>query len=109
MHSPPALARQRLMKHVAREKKAVPVDPLTTGQYAARGSFGGNTGSLFEEEVETKSLAGKILPWAGWALAAGMAALAVNLHLENVQIAKNAVSVQDRAAQTQVAARRRIC
>lgn len=75
MHSPPALARQRLMKHVAREKKAVPVDPLASGQYAARGSFGGGTVSLFEEEVQTKSIAGRILPWAGWALAAGMAAL----------------------------------
>jgi hypothetical protein len=98
MHSPPALARQRLMKHVAREKKAVPVDPLA-GQYAPRANV-----SLFEEEVAKRSLASRILPWAGWALAAGMAALAVNLHLENVQTAKSAVEAEVRAARTQEAA-----
>ena len=74
MHSPPALARQRLMKGVAREKKAVPVDPLA-GSYAPRGTV-----SLFEEEVAKRSFASKVLPWAGWALAAGMAALSVTMY-----------------------------
>ncbi len=36
MHSPPALARQRLMKHVAREKKAIPIDSLQAGAFAPR-------------------------------------------------------------------------
>jgi len=86
MHSPPALARQRLMKHVAREKKAVAVDPLAAGQYAPRGNFGDGAGSLFEEEFETKSLAGKILPWAGWALAAGMAALSFTQYQQKTEM-----------------------
>jgi len=80
MHSPPALARQRLMKHVAREKKAVPVDPMA-GSYAPRGIL-----SLVEDEVPRKSLAAKILPWAGWALAAGMAALAVTQYQQKTEM-----------------------
>ncbi len=76
MHSPPALARQRLMKHVAREKKAVVVDPVV-GSYAPRGTV-----SLFEEEVAQPSLVAKVLPWAGWALAAGMAGLS---YMQNQQ------------------------
>ncbi len=100
MHSPPALARQRLMKHVAREKKAVPVDPLTSGQYAARGSFGGNTGSLFEEEVETKSLAAKILPWAGWALAAGLGALSFIQYQQKTAMQSTLAANQSEMAKT---------
>ena len=101
MHNPPAMARQRLMKHVAREKKAVPVDPLTSGQYAPRGGFAAQgSGSLFEEEVQTKSLAGRILPWAGWALAAGMAALSFTQYQQKTEINSTLISRQAELART---------
>ena len=100
MHSPPALARQRLMKHVAREKKAVPVDPLASGQYAPRGSFGAGTTSLFEEEVESKSLAGKILPWVGWALAAGLGGLSFVQYQQKTEIRSTLAANQAETAKT---------
>ena len=98
MHSPPALARQRLMKHVAREKKALPVDPLA-GAYAPRATV-----SLFEEEVSKRSLASRILPWAGWALAAGMAALSVNLYMQRTQLDRSVIAAQEKVARTQASA-----
>ena len=98
MHSPPALARQRLMKHVAREKKAVPVDALS-GSYAPRGAFAG-AGSLFEEEAPQKSLAAKILPWAGWALAAGMAALSFTQYQQKTEMKSRLAANQATMAQT---------
>ncbi|SNS97632.1 Anti-sigma-K factor RskA [Granulicella rosea] len=75
MHSPPALARQRLMKHVAREKKPVPIDrfaPVAT--YAPRES------TLLDDEPVKKSAAARVLPWVGWAVAAGLAVEASSLY-----------------------------
>jgi hypothetical protein len=101
MHSPPALARQRLMKHVSREKKVLPPDPLAgfAGSYAPRANV-----SLFEEEVAKRSVASRILPWAGWALAAGMAALSVNLYTQKNDAIKQVVAANDTAARTEVKA-----
>jgi hypothetical protein len=100
MHSPPALARERLMKQVAREKKAVPVEralspapaPLqrpsrqpsifTTPEPPALGNRLGS-GRYLEEEAKPKSnLAVKIFPWIGWAAAAGLAVAVGNLYHE---------------------------
>jgi Anti-sigma-K factor rskA len=66
MHSPPALARQRLMKHVAREKKAIPIDAVPQGTYAPRAS------TLFAEEPVKKSTTAHVMAWTGWAVAAGL-------------------------------------
>ena len=77
MHSPPALARQRLMKHVAREKKAVPIDSMQAGVYAPRAS------TLFAEEPVKKSSTAKVLAWTGWAIAAGLLVAAGVLYQQN--------------------------
>jgi len=98
MHSPPALARQRLMKHVAREKKAAPPDPLA-GTYAPRG-----TGHLFEEEIVSRSIASRVLPWAGWALAAGMAALSVSMYQQQGRLKSNLAAGQAQLKETQKSA-----
>ncbi len=100
IHSPPALARERLMKQVAREKKAVPVEraPVATVPLARPNrqasiftspeptSLGSRLGSgryLDEEEPKPKpNLAAKIFPWIGWAVAAGLAVAAGNLYHE---------------------------
>jgi anti-sigma-K factor RskA len=100
MHSPPALVRERLMKQVAREKKTVPIDrpapvetrvPETTGRVGsifgeslARPNAGAEEGYgnerglgrgayLTEEETPKRGVMGKVLPWVGWAVAAGLA------------------------------------
>jgi anti-sigma-K factor RskA len=104
MHSPPALARQRLMKHVAREKKAVPVDPLAAhaGTYAPRANV-----ALFEEEVARRSVAARVLPWVGWALAASLGAFAFvqyqhQDHLKS-QLAANTAQLRQTQSQAELA------
>ena len=101
MHSPPALVRERLMKQVAREKKTIPIEraavvetraaeaparvgtlfgesmaPRTTA--SAEDVYGNERGLgrgayLTEEDTPKRGFAGKVLPWVGWAVAAGLA------------------------------------
>ena len=95
MHSPPAQARDRLMKQAAREKKAVPIDrasesaarvsppsgangPATEGYTGGRGLGSGT--SLPDEEPAKKGAAARVFPWVGWAVAAGLAVAAGNLY-----------------------------
>ena len=104
MHSPPALARQRLMKHVAREKKAVPVDTMAalSGTYAPRANV-----LSFEDEVIKRSVASRVLPWVGWALAASLGAFSVVQYQEQEHLrstlAANASQLKQTEAQAAVA------
>ncbi len=77
MYAPPVQARQRLMKHVAREKKVIPID-VASGAGAARSA-------LLNDSPARKSVAAKVLPWAGWALAAGMVLPVFNFYRERQQ------------------------
>jgi hypothetical protein len=102
MHAAPALARQRLMKHVAREKKVLPPDPLAnfqTGAYAPRPNV-----SLFEEQVARRSAASRVLPWVGWALAAGIGAFSATLYLQNDRLKDTVALSQAQLRQTRATA-----
>jgi hypothetical protein len=101
MHTPPALARQRLMKHVAREKKVLPPDPLANlqGAYAPRANV-----SLFEEQVARRSAASRVLPWVGWALAAGIGAFSATLYLQNDHLKDTVALSQAQLRQTRLTA-----
>ena len=97
MHSPPALARQRLMKHVAREKKAIPAHLLPQQEastYTPRPV-------LAFEDAPKKSVIARTLPWLGWALAAGLAVAFVNLHQQEEHL--RTVAMQDHTSLTQSA------
>jgi hypothetical protein len=105
MHAPPALAKQRLMKHVAREKKAVPVSPLDRyappeDAYAPRGA----ASSLLDDEPVPPTFVEKAMPWAGWLLAAGIAAFAIMLLQQNSELKTTVASVRAQDAKTQSAA-----
>ena len=93
MHSPPALARQRLMKHVAREKKAVPQDPYPAPEQA--GTYAPRTPISILDAPAKKSVAARVLPWVGWAIAAGMAVEVANLHQQGEHL--RAVAAEDHA------------
>jgi Anti-sigma-K factor rskA len=93
LHSPPAQARERLMKEVAREKKTVPIDrPIEAETRASE--VPGRPGSIFtesgalvpsyltEEIAPKRGTASKVLPWIGWAVAAGLAVTTGNLYHE---------------------------
>jgi len=78
MHSPPALARQRLMQQVAREKKVIPIERAAVQAPVYQNQAQDDDEddelpmrTLFEEE--RKSPGARILPWIGWAIAAGLA------------------------------------
>jgi Anti-sigma-K factor rskA len=122
MHSPPSQARERLMKQVAREKKAIPIDrPAAPEARAAGTETTVRDGSIFADavargngpvnEVERngrglgsgdylteddqlkRSPAGKVLPWIGWAVAAGLAVAAGDLYHERDSL-RGAVTTQ---------------
>jgi hypothetical protein len=113
VHSPPAQARERLMRQVAREKKAIPIDrPAVAEVGAAEPATAGRAGSTFanapanataggsgasdegqrnergvgsgdyltEDDQPKRGVAGKVLPWIGWAVAAGLAVAAGDLY-----------------------------
>jgi anti-sigma-K factor RskA len=103
LHSPPAQARERLLKQIGREKQAVPINrpvaaeeptnrvgsvhgsasdstPESFGQLMGRGL--GSSSYLTEDEPPKRSVAAKVFPWVGWALAAGLAVAAGDLYHE---------------------------
>jgi hypothetical protein len=95
MHTPPDEARQRLLKSVAREKKAIPIDQAPAGAYAPRVAQ-----TLLEEEPAKKSAAAKI----GWAVAAGMAFEVGNLYTQRDHLMNTVAAERTQMTQTQVSA-----
>jgi Anti-sigma-K factor rskA len=126
MHSPPALTRERLMKQVAREKKAIPIDRAEApGTQGGALEMKGRAGSVFSEpaaesvadsseayyksvkgivgkdylaEAETgpRGVVGKVLPWVGWAVAAGLAVVTGNLYHERGDLRSVAATLASR-------------
>ncbi len=97
MHSPPALARQRVMKHVAREKKVVPIDRTPAVDYAPRTR-------LVDEEPAPRSTGARILPWLGWAIAAGVAIEAGFLYQQKDRLEHSVETQRAQLAQTMTSA-----
>jgi anti-sigma-K factor RskA len=105
MQPPPALTRERLLKQIAKEKKTVPIDrpaavPERGNRVATASGSGDKIGaaaegsaitphrglegdaSLTEENLPKRSLAGRVFPWVGWAVAAGLAVTTGDLYHE---------------------------
>lgn len=88
LHAPPAQARDRLMKQVAREKKPVAIDRAaeihaTHEEAAPLSSYGRGLGRgehLPEDNAPRRRGGARVLPWLGWAAAAGLAFTAGNLY-----------------------------
>ena len=88
VHSPPAQVRERLMKQVAREKKAVPIErPAVAEAAVPPGTIFTESGAIVpsyvtEEIAPKRGIGSRVLPWVGWALAAGLALTAGKLYYE---------------------------
>ncbi len=97
LHPASGLTKERLMKQVAREKKAVPIDrpalaengSSASGEADERDGYGrlqgrgyGRGSYLTEDDLPKRSVAAKVFPWIGWAVAAGLAVAAGNLYHE---------------------------
>lgn len=94
MHAPPAEARQRLMKHVNLEQKAVPMDREPTESLATRRPIG------LSESAPQRGVVSRVLPWVGWAVAAGMIFEAGSLYQQREQLKNTIVADQVELAQT---------
>jgi anti-sigma-K factor RskA len=110
LHSPPVQVRERLMKQVAREKKAVPIDrPAVAETRPAEapvrpGSIFTESGMLVpsyvtEEIAPQRGFGGRVLPWVGWALAAGMAVTTGVLYRERAALRSAVVAQAGRVDQ----------
>ena len=81
-HDPPAASRQRLMKHLAREPKAVPLELSAVGAFTPR----------VDPVVPAKVIpiergaASRVLPWIGWAIAAGLGFETATLYQQRQQL-----------------------
>jgi len=80
MHSPPAMARERLMRRVAKEKKVVPIERTATPSVEdSEPVLAPRSNRMFEmesfEDTPRKHSAG-FGSWAGWAIAAGVTVVA---------------------------------
>ena len=113
LHSPPALARERLMQQVAREKKVVPITRAPVTESSARPITGSLPGfqpgfqqgaessflRSYEEPVEVpRSSASKVLPWAGWAIAAGLAVTTASFYHDRESLKVTVASEAGRMA-----------
>jgi anti-sigma-K factor RskA len=110
LHSPPSQVRERLMKQVAREKKAVPVDrpavaETRVAEAAVRpGTIFTESGAIVpsyvtEEIAPKRGTASRVLPWVGWALAAGLAVTTGVLYRERGALRSAAVAEAGRIDQ----------
>ena len=78
MHTPPALARERLLRRVAQEKRIVPVEkPVLAIAQAANAEpvLAGRRGGVldFDPHHAERSPFHGLVTWGGWAIAAGFA------------------------------------
>jgi len=79
MHSPPALARERLMRRVAKEKKVVPIERPQPVSIAGEEPVLAPRRGMFDTETyeePRRSRGAGFVTWSGWAIAAGVAVVA---------------------------------
>lgn len=98
LHSPPAQARERLLRRVAKEKKLVPVERVEkqASPVSDEPVLMPRGGRIFQMEEETRQARGGIgfLTWAGWAVAAGLA-VGAGFEFHQRQILQESVSAQN--------------
>jgi len=125
-HTPPALCRQRLLKQIARGKKsqsaihsvadrataqhAIATDPILAPEPAAERLSAIRDDSYTpspeaslpfrssQEEEPQRNILTRLLPWAGWALAAGLAASTFSLWHKSETLQQTATTANAKAA-----------
>lgn len=101
MHEPAVGAKQRLMKQIGKERKEIvpsPLDRYTSGMMAAYAPR--ETSFLVEDEPIRKKIAERVLPWIGWAVAAGVGFLAVSEHQKTADLMQTIATDRVQFSQT---------
>jgi len=95
LEAPPELARQRLLKQVAREKKVVAAAQPQSAPQPALASFGRSGSVLSMEDAPARRSAGRaIAVWSGWAVAAALA-VAVTFFYRDRKTMRDNLVVED--------------
>ena len=105
MAAPPASARQRLLKGMAKEKKFVA--PQELQQQVPVASIAATVPTehpAVSVMPKARRPVAELLPFAGWLIAAGLAAFAVIEHQQNFQMEKTIGSVRAQEVQTKMSA-----
>ena len=90
MHAPEPQVRDRFLKQIASEKKAVPID-LADGNTP-------RVAVVAKPEPIRRSTAATVLPWVGWAIAAGLALEAGNLYQQRQHLYQEREHLQETVA-----------
>jgi hypothetical protein len=98
LHEAPALARQRLMKHVARERKVVPTAESEPSVSEPRAT------PVLLTLPGRRNPVSRALPWLGWALAAGLATEVFLVHNHEVELQGTVARQTSQLGTTQTAA-----
>lgn len=98
MHAPPSTARERLIRHVAREKKVVPMERATETDPTPAAPY------LVDAYPARRSLASRVLPWVGWAVAAGIAVEAGFLFQQKERLVRTAAEQRAQLARSRTSA-----
>jgi anti-sigma-K factor RskA len=93
MHTPPAAARERLMRRVAKEKKLIPIDRSAVPEPVLISR--GNRDIGLDASPAPRATAVGWFGWMGWAAAAGIAVFA-GLQFHSRQGLQQAIGVQNR-------------
>jgi len=108
MHSPPALARERLMRRVAKEKKVVPIErpqaaAVTATAHHDEPVMAPRRGTMFDTEtyeMPRRNRAAGVAAWSGWAIAAGLAVVAGLLFHQRQGLQSNVKDLSAKVTQT---------
>ena len=76
LHSPPALARERLLNRISKEKKIIPMEAAAVGAAEPTLVQGGGGRVIPMENSAARRTRMGFMGWAGWAVAAGCAVAA---------------------------------
>jgi anti-sigma-K factor RskA len=99
MHSPPALARERLMRRVVKEKKVIPLEPQSARSQPVAASahseepvLASRRSGMFDVETyeePRRSRGAGFATWFGWAIAVGLAVVSGLLFYQRQRLQAN--------------------